>query len=191
MRTPQRELLHQLIREVLTDFAGTSAGKDGISGNVFNTGLTTGGAGVLKQNGNILDDDDADEQHEEQSTQRAACCLIVGHDGTVLCVSRKDDPSMFGFPGGHVDPGEDDETAAARELMEETGLTATSLHKVFSKLDAQGFVTTTFACEVDGQINTDEEGVIRWVHPSMLCDDAHSPFADYNRALFAHLGVKT
>lgn len=185
-----RSLLRQLIREVLTDFDTKTPGKDGVAGNVFNTGLTTGGAGVRRQNDNILDDEAEDEQQEKQSTKRAACCLIVGHDGTVLCVSRRNNHTMWGMPGGKVDPGEDDETAAARELEEETGLVAKSLHPVFSKRDKQGFVTTTFACEAEGQIDTDEEGLIRWVSPSLLVNDAHSPFTDYNRDLFAKLGMK-
>lgn len=58
-----------------------------------------------------------------------AAALRVGD--TYLCVSRKDAPDKFCFPGGKVEPDDESSTyedtvinAAIRELKEETGLTA-------------------------------------------------------------------
>lgn len=182
--------LRAYIREVLTGFGNKEFGKDGVAGNLYPTGTSTGDAGVRPTaHSNVLDDEAAEEQKEEQSTKQAACCLIMTDDGLVLAVSRKDDPSAWGTPGGKVDPGETPEQAAARELTEETGLVAVKLTPVFSKADEHGFVTTTFACEVTGEINTPESGVIRWVHPNVLVSSETSPFADYNRAMFEELGM--
>ena len=121
-----------------------------------------------------------------QSTRQAACCLVLGDDGTVLAVSRRDDPTAFGLPGGKVDGAETPEDAARRELEEETGLTATSLKQVFVRKEEDGFTCTTFVCKVDGEIDTDEEGVVRWVKPQALFD---GPFGAYNRALWAKLDL--
>lgn len=40
----------------------------------------------------------------------------------LLVVQRKEDPSLWGLPGGKVEPGEAGLAAACRELREETGL---------------------------------------------------------------------
>ena len=51
---------------------------------------------------------------------------VVCHQDQVILVQRGKPPStgMWGFPGGHVELGETALEAAARELKEETGVTA-------------------------------------------------------------------
>ncbi|WP_158969081.1 NUDIX hydrolase [Chachezhania sediminis] len=58
---------------------------------------------------------------------RLGALAVVVHDDRVLLVRRRKDPDagLWGFPGGHVEAGETVLTAAARELAEETGVTAT------------------------------------------------------------------
>lgn len=123
---------------------------------------------------------------EHNVLPRAACILIVSEDGMILAVSRKNNPNDFGLPGGKVDPGESDEEAALRELEEETGLKAIDLNPVFTSDDADGYTVTTFVAKVVGNIDTDENGVIRWVKPSVLLNGS---FGDYNRKLFKSVGA--
>lgn len=181
------QLLREYIQEVLSGFGNKEFGKDGVSGNLYPTGAGTGDAGIRPNaSSNILDDEENDEEHEEQDVKRAACCLILTNDGHVLAVSRKDDPTAFGLPGGKVDPGETPEQAAARELQEETGLIASKLSPVFTHQEDDGFVTHTFSCEVEGEINTPESGAVRWVKPEVLFN---GPFGKYNIRLWKQLGL--
>ncbi|SFR36941.1 NUDIX hydrolase [Litoreibacter janthinus] len=54
---------------------------------------------------------------------------VVVHEGRTLLVQRRNPPNagLWGFPGGHVELGETALDAAARELLEETGVTARPL----------------------------------------------------------------
>jgi 8-oxo-dGTP pyrophosphatase MutT (NUDIX family) len=61
-----------------------------------------------------------------EASVRISGVLLVDHDGRLLLQLRdgntRIDPHKWCLPGGHVDPGEDPEAAAHRELLEETGL---------------------------------------------------------------------
>lgn len=49
---------------------------------------------------------------------------VILHEGRFLLVQRGKDPGRgrWGFPGGHIEPGEAASAAALRELHEETGV---------------------------------------------------------------------
>ena len=58
--------------------------------------------------------------------RRLACVILVDPQGRLLLQERDEnapvDPDVWGLVGGGVEPGEDTEAAAYRELEEETGV---------------------------------------------------------------------
>lgn len=174
MRENLRMLLSEFIAQTLS---GGTSGNRTIQGAPLRLGepiIPGADAGVI-----------SDEEGERESESQAACVLIQDDDGRVLAVSRKDDPTAFGLPGGKVDAGETASDAAVRELEEETGLIVTNLKQIYVRYDEDGFRCTTFIGKISGEINTDEGGVVRWVDPETLFA---GPFGDYNRNLFKHIG---
>jgi ADP-ribose pyrophosphatase YjhB (NUDIX family) len=63
----------------------------------------------------------------EPRRPKLGAIAVVVHEGQTLLVQRRNPPNagQWGFPGGHVELGETALDAAARELLEETGVTAT------------------------------------------------------------------
>lgn len=54
--------------------------------------------------------------------ERCAGGIVIGDGGTIALVKSENSQSWL-FPKGRIEPGEDLETAARREIAEETGLT--------------------------------------------------------------------
>lgn len=72
-----------------------------------------------------------------------AIIVLTDRVGRVLMQHRGHDahvePGRWTPPGGHLEPGEDAVTAAYRELLEETGLTAVlALDRVVEQVGADG-----------------------------------------------------
>ncbi|SNT72848.1 NUDIX hydrolase [Paracoccus seriniphilus] len=61
---------------------------------------------------------------------RLAALAVTLRGEDVLLARRRNPPDagLWGFPGGHVETGETALAAASRELLEETGVTATPRH---------------------------------------------------------------
>lgn len=124
----------------------------------------------------------------------AVCLLYINDDGMVLSVSRRDNPSQWGFPGGKVDLGESNVEAVQREVFEEIGVLAgdISYEPLFCgpcEGDVNYWVTTyTLKDLVKNIIFVPEPGLsIAWKNMNDLCNIRISPFADYNRRVFAAL----
>ena len=79
-----------------------------------------------------------------------AAIAVVLQNEEVLLVRRKNEPDagLWGFPGGHVEPGETALAAASRELFEETGINAEPIKYLTNvdviKHDVQGEIIFHF-----------------------------------------------
>jgi 8-oxo-dGTP pyrophosphatase MutT (NUDIX family) len=128
---------------------------------------------------------------------KPAVCVILPIDAlsTVLAISRRNDTTQWGFPGGKVDQGESNVAAAVRELSEEVGvsLEAEHLEPIYAgpcpgKGPDDSYWVTTYLYTgpvPDMKALTAEPGlVLKGACRALLCDSRHSPFARYNQEVY-------
>lgn len=94
-----------------------------------------------------------------------ACVVIENEQGQILCVSRKDNHTDFGLPGGkleNIDSNIID--TAIRETIEETGvfLNDEDLELVYVQ-HSDGFMSYTYYVKILTQkINHNEPHIVKW-----------------------------
>ncbi len=73
--------------------------------------------------------------------------ILFDTDGKLLLVQRGNEPGrgLWSVPGGRVEPGEDDHTALAREMLEETGLTV-SVGPLVGAVERGRYRITDYLC---------------------------------------------
>lgn len=112
--------------------------------------------------------------------------IVVDSEGKIL-VGTDTETGKLTTPGGHVDPGEDYEEAAKRELKEEAGIEAVDLHEVCT-IVAEGNSSRTFVCfDYKGKPkNSNEVKNWKWVDRHLLADEKNMRFAS-KRGLMEYL----
>lgn len=90
---------------------------------------------------------------DEKPADRVECAGAVVRDaaGRLLLVRRGREPSagLWSLPGGRIEDGETAAEAAAREVLEETGLTVT-VGALLASVEIGDYLVHDFAATVDG-----------------------------------------
>lgn len=117
---------------------------------------------------------------------KVATVLIPREDGKILMVSRKDNHTDFGLPGGKmddVDNGDILETAR-RECLEESGIEIDKNSLILLYQGVDGVLNDKYDCycylaqSYSGEINNSlEEGVVQWGDPQLVIEGT---FGMYN-----------
>lgn len=109
----------------------------------------------------------------------SACVVLINKDGLVLGVSRKDDHTSFGLPGGKLEDIDNNDpiATAIRETKEETGIDVSNLRLVFAT-HKNGNMGYTYLADYEGEINHNEPHVVKWVPFQILINGS---FGKYNK----------
>lgn len=113
-------------------------------------------------------------------------------DGRIVLILRRDD-ELWGLPGGLVDWGEDIATSAKREMLEETGLTLTTIDRlvgIYSQPERDPrfhAICVTIAAQVEGTFNIGDPDEVMDVKAfekeslpfEQLAHDHHHQLKDY------------
>lgn len=123
---------------------------------------------------------------------KTAVCVLLEKDGLFLSVTRKNDHTDFGLPGGKLDFGETLIQCAKREVLEETGYELNvDPYNPFMKFDENGMFTITFKANfatnnpTKQSTSEKETGLVSFVNKEQLYSGS---FGDYNKAMLNHFG---
>lgn len=113
------------------------------------------------------------------------CSVLIcfNQKNQVLLVSRRNNHSAWGLPGGKLDEGENAADCAVRETFEETGYRVSALCPVLVMKDDHGHVCMCYMGHVSDPIDLpygsgESDLLVKWDSPDVLLNS--SPFAKFN-----------
>ena len=120
----------------------------------------------------------------------AIASIRYPHTDYYLAVSRKNNLTDFGLPGGSIEEGETASQAAIREVFEETSAVVAHPVELYTAQGEDGKLCTTFLFELlswpicgsglVGKVNK-EGAIVKWLSKEDLCKGS---FKEYNTKLF-------
>ncbi len=119
---------------------------------------------------------------------KQAGVMLIVKDGLILSISRRNDKTKFGLPGGKCEENELAQDAAIRETREETSVEVKKCIWVFTRIEyrhapeGEDFECVCwFATDWQGEPQNSEEGEVKWLTVKELCSPETGAFPDYNR----------
>jgi len=169
-----------MLYEVAGDYSMSATRRAEAPGNI-RAGFPTKGTRSSIQSD--VESELSSERQYRDSLPKAAVVFIT-RNGKVLAVSRGSNMSNMNMPGGEVELGEEPIDAAARELKEETGLTAQEIFPIFTKVYNGRLVSAFKVPSYSGDLVSSHEGQTSWEDPEALL---RSSYGDYFRDMLSSL----
>lgn len=108
---------------------------------------------------------------EQYYRGKGAGTVVINEEGNIL-VGKDTETGKLALPGGHVDPGEDFEEAARRELREEAGIVAEEVQEIGSFKAMGNDSKVYFVDQFKGTPKaTSELKEVKFVEPHLLADE--------------------
>jgi 8-oxo-dGTP pyrophosphatase MutT (NUDIX family) len=118
---------------------------------------------------------------------REAAVMLIVKNGLILSISRRNDKTKFGLPGGKLDQHESPWEAAVRETQEETSVIVHNCLQIFRREEPAAtpdglpfFTYCYYAFDWSGEPVDSEEGVVKWLTVAELTGSVGA-FPEYNR----------
>jgi ADP-ribose pyrophosphatase YjhB (NUDIX family) len=118
------------------------------------------------------------KNHSSDFPDGSASVVIVEEDGLILAVSRRDNHSDLGLPGGKIETGETAITAACREAVEETGCILCN-PQLAGIADVGSIKVFIYRAEIFGSVSefvNSEGALVKWVKPEEICSGSFGKF---------------
>ena len=117
--------------------------------------------------------------NKQTSVQRVVAAVISRDRKYLVCQrpAHKRHGGLWEFPGGKVEPGEDDADALRREMREELGVELSDVgRELFSRRDPDSPVLIAFiAVAISGTPRRHEHDALIWASPAELAALALAP----------------
>jgi len=113
--------------------------------------------------------------------------MFIVKDGLILAVSRKNDKTKYGLPGGKCSGKvETPKEAAIRETFEETGIIVKSCIQIYKRTESNKIIDGLpfqaycfYATEWEGNPTKKEDGEVKWITADELTS-SNQAFPEYN-----------